>query len=219
MMKHLLLTTIAAVVLVGCCTTQSPEPQTAKVPDISIVDAAKEGNIETVKQHLTAGADVNAKTESGWTPLHEAARSARKEIGELLIAKGAEVNAQGQYMATPLHYAAGEGHKEVVELLIAKGADVNAKEGVGGGTPLLWAASSGHKEIIEMLIAAGADVNAKSESGIFTGNTPLDWAIKYKRNETAALLRKHGGKTGEELKAAGNPTEPVAEVAKTESPT
>ena len=43
--------------------------------------------------------------------------------------------------------------------------------------------------------------------------TPLDLAIELKccigpikaaKNETADLLRKHGGKTGEELKAAGN---------------
>ena len=46
-------------------------------------------------------------------------------------------------------------------------------------------------------------MNAKRESGDFEGETPLDNAIKYKRTETADLLRKHGGKTGEELKAEG----------------
>ena len=51
-MKHLLLTTIAAVLLVGC----GP-----KAPDISLFDAAMKGNIEAVKQHLAAGTDVNAK--------------------------------------------------------------------------------------------------------------------------------------------------------------
>jgi len=35
------------------------------------------------------------------------------------------------------------------------------------------------------------------------GKTPLDLAIQLKRTETANLLRKHGGKTGEELKAEG----------------
>ena len=50
-MKHLLLTTIAALVLVGC--GESP-------PDISIHDAAALGNIEAVKKHLAAGKDVNA---------------------------------------------------------------------------------------------------------------------------------------------------------------
>jgi len=45
-------------------------------------------------------------------------------------------------------------------------------------------------------LAAGADVNAKG----FLGQTPLDLAD----GELAALFRKHGGKTGDELKAAGN---------------
>ena len=53
-MKHLLLTTIAAAVLVGCGGPSAP--------DISIHDAAAKGNIEAVKQHLAAGADVNAVT-------------------------------------------------------------------------------------------------------------------------------------------------------------
>ena len=45
----------------------------------------------------------------------------------------------------------------------------------------------------------GADVNAKLEGG----RTPLDVAIIQNKSETADLLRKHGGKTGEELKAEG----------------
>ena len=76
-MKHILIT-IAAVVLVGCGESQKsapapeakpvepvaeaakPEPPTAKAPDISIHKAAEDGNIEAVKQHLAAGANVNA---------------------------------------------------------------------------------------------------------------------------------------------------------------
>tara|TARA_B110000438_G_scaffold168089_1_gene160726 strand:- start:741 stop:893 length:153 start_codon:yes stop_codon:yes gene_type:complete len=49
------------------------------------------------------------------------------------------------------------------------------------------------------LIAEGADVNAQRDDG----ETPLDWAIEFKETEISALLRKHGGKTGEELKAEG----------------
>ena len=47
-MKPLLLTTIAAVVLVGCGEAQSPEPPTAKAPDIPLWEAAMHGNIEAV---------------------------------------------------------------------------------------------------------------------------------------------------------------------------
>ena len=85
-MKHLLLTTIAAVVLVGCGESQP------KRPDISIHGAAVPGNIEAVKRHLAAGTDVNAKDDDGETPLHGTAYWGRKEIVELLIANGADVN-------------------------------------------------------------------------------------------------------------------------------
>ena len=57
----LLLTTIAAVLLVGCG------------PSTSIHNAAGEGNIEVVKQHIAAGTDVNAKDDEGMAPLHFAA--------------------------------------------------------------------------------------------------------------------------------------------------
>ena len=91
-MKHLLLTTIAAVLLAGCGESQQsapapevkpaepvaeaaqPETPTTKASDISIRDAAYYGNIETVKQAIAAGADVNEKDNLGLTPLHSAAR-------------------------------------------------------------------------------------------------------------------------------------------------
>ena len=124
-MKHILITTIAAVVLVGC----GPPP-----PDISIHDAAGEGNIEAVKQHIAAGTDVDAKTR-GETPLLWAARFGQSQVAELLIAEGADVNAKNVVGQTPLHWAAMAGHKEIIELLIAAGADVNAKT-KRGDTPL-----------------------------------------------------------------------------------
>ena len=68
-MKQILLTTIAAVLVVGCTTTQQPDPPTAKAPDISIHEAAMQRNIEAVKQHIAAGADVNAKDVNGYTTL------------------------------------------------------------------------------------------------------------------------------------------------------
>ncbi len=147
-MKHLLLTTIAAVLVVGC-------------GESSIHDGASDGNIDAVKKHLAAGADVNAKDDD---------------------------------CETPLHFAAAFGHKETAELLIAEGADVNAKSR-SGLTSLHLTAIGNQKKIAELLIAAGADVNAKDEDG----GTPLDIAGA----EIADLLRKHGGKTGEELKAEG----------------
>jgi len=185
-MKHLLLTTIAAVVLLGCGES---------APDISIHEAAFDGNIEAVKQHLADGADVNAKNKVGQTPLHLAVANDHKEIIELLIAKDADLNAKDVWEGTPLYEAASKAHTEIAELLIANGADVNAN--IYGWTPLHSAARDGHKEIAELFITEGADVNAKDQDA----NTPLDRAILKRHSETANFLRKHGGKTGEELKA------------------
>ena len=134
-MKHLLLTTIAAVVLVGCGESQqsAPSPETPTEADRALLEAAFDEDIKAVKQHLADGADVNAKDKF--------------------------------YGGTSLHHAAKAGQKEIIELLIANGADVNAKDNFG--------------------------------------STPLEFAIRTDHPETADLLRKHGGKTAEELKAEG----------------
>ncbi len=160
-MKHLLLTTIAAVVLVGCATTQSQE-KTPKVesPSISIHQAATRGDIKAAKQHLMAGVSPDLRAKSGWVPLH---------------------------------YASGGHHYDIVKLLIDHGANVDAE--ASGYTPLHNAAYRGSLEITKLLIVKGANINASD----INGDTPLDWTS----GEIADLLRKHGGKTGEELKAEG----------------
>ena len=136
-----------------------------------IHDAAYDGDLAGVKAELDKGADVNAKLEN--------ADLLRKHVG-----KG----------YTPLHNAAIKGREEIAELLIAAGADVNAK-GVDEWTPLHWAARKGREGVTELLITKGAVVNSKANDG----KTPLDWAIQKSRTETADILRKHGGKTAEEL--------------------
>jgi ankyrin repeat protein len=98
-----------------------------------------------------------------------------------------------------IHDDAFGGNIEAVKQHLAAGVDVNAKSNGGGRTPLHYAAWRGDNEIVELLITKGADVNAKDSSGA----TPLGWAVMKDRSETADLLRKHGAKTSEELKAEG----------------
>ena len=241
-MKHLLLTTIAAVLVVGCGESDD------------IWTAAEEGNVEAVKGYLAIGVNVDERDESyGATPLHWAAFRGRNEVAEFLIAEGADVNAKNKADDTPLdkaieknrddtvsllrehggkatkeskpaepvsetvkpeppttkapdisiHDAAKGGNIEAVKQHLNDGADVELKCVNCGGTVLGHAAINGHKELAELLIAKGADVNAKVVSGAKQGLTPLDAANERNHPETADLLRKHGGKTGEELKAEG----------------
>ena len=73
--------------------------------------------------------------------------------------------------------------------------------GCGPRMSIHEAAYEGNIEAVKQNLAAGVnvDVNVKNDEG----ETPIDWAIKWNHPETADLLRKHGGKTGEELKAEG----------------
>jgi len=122
-MKSQLIAIVAAVLVVGC---GPPKP-----PDISIREAVKTGNIESVKQHIAAGADVNAKGKYGRTPLHYAASRGLKKIIELLIARGADVNAKievGDYKGqTPLDGAIQWNRTETADLLRKHGGKT-AKE-------------------------------------------------------------------------------------------
>ena len=99
----------------------------------------------------------------------------------------------------PLWQVARIGHIEAVKKHLTDSMDVNAKSSRNGSTPLYQAVRNGQKEIAELLITNGADVNAKDEDG----ETPLYYAIARQNPKTADLLRKHGGKTSEELKAEG----------------
>jgi len=93
-MKHLLLTTIAAVVLVGCGKPSNP------AADRALLKAAEFGNIEAVKQHLAAGADVNANNRFDSTPLDWAITSKQTEIADFLRKHGGktkkELKAEGK---------------------------------------------------------------------------------------------------------------------------
>jgi len=102
----------------------------------------KRATLEEVQGCLAAGAEVNARTEYGITPLHSAAGIGPLVLIELLLGAGALVNAQDAYGWTPLHNAAQlNNDPAVIRALVSAGAEVNAQD-ESGWTPLHWAAQS-----------------------------------------------------------------------------
>jgi cytohesin len=134
---------------------------------------------------LARGAEVEARDELGWTPLHHAVSVA---VQELLVANGANVGARDNGGRTPLHVAALSGRADLAQFLLARGADVNARDSEDGVTPLHMAAFNGQRPVAELLLVSKADINARDREG----QTPLTLALKRGQTAIADFLRQRG---------------------------
>jgi ankyrin repeat protein len=116
------------------------------------------GHVETVRELLGLGADVNAASRETMkvAPLHSAAAAQNVAIGKLLIAKGADVNAQqADQKFTALHEVAMSGQLDFAKLLLDSDALINATTSKGK-TPLDYAVEANQKEMAEYLKKRGA---------------------------------------------------------------
>ena len=126
---------------------------------------------EIVEFLLRMGAEVNATTRDGQTPLHGSVQSGNMEIVELIINAGADVQAKRKDDRTALHIAAETGHGPIAELLISKDAEVD-EVGNTGQTALHLAALKRSREVVEVLLAHGSDPTLADNKG----TTPLECA-------------------------------------------
>jgi ankyrin repeat protein len=189
-----LITIITVVLLVGCVSTK------LQTTDISIQEAAEDGDIKVVKQHLAAGMDVNAK-RYGITPLHQAAYWGNKKIAELLIDKDADVNATNNDNETPLDWAVMGGEKSIANLIRKHGGktrkeleaaelgvlvevlpDISIHQAAGA------AGRKGNIEAVKQHLAAGTDVDARDKQD----KTPLQHAAFHGHKEIVELLIAKG---------------------------
>ena len=120
--------------------------------------------VAAIEALLGAGAEVDARAENGWTPLHVAARRANAAAIEALLDAGAEVDARDEDGETPLHRAAYFGNAAAIGALINAGAEVDARDG-DASTPLHLAVLRAHAAAIEALLDAGADPKAWDAGG------------------------------------------------------
>ena len=148
--------------------------------------------------------ELKAESNAKLISIHEASARGNIEATKEHLAIESNVNQKDNSGRPPLYYAVWNDHTEIAKILISKGANVNTEKSAKFNP--LYSAAGGRagKETIELLIEKGADVNFIRERGGTRGNeTPLDRATRKGRTEIADLLRKHGGKTGEELEAEG----------------
>lgn len=146
-----------------------------------LITAARKSNVEAVKTLLAKGADVNAKTEYGATPLFFACDRGNVEIVKLLLAAGADIDVRDTfYKATPTSWALQRDQAEVVKLLVEK--KPSTKE-----PTMAMAVTMGQVKTVEALLAMG-DFKPESLS------TWLSIAEKNNSAELAEALKKAGAK-------------------------
>ncbi len=159
-------------------------PLVAYAQDTSeeLLEAVRKSDVEKVNVLLTKGANVNAKSPYGVTPLGFACSRGNVAIVKLLLDHGAEINVQDTFYKTTPYGMTGMGKKatpELLQLLIERGAketDQAMNYAINGNHLALAqtaltkgnfkqealdkylrvASKKGQKEIVAALTAAGA---------------------------------------------------------------
>ena len=124
--------------------------------------AAAFGSAQLVSLLLRHGANVNAATPQGITPLNLAISGRRRAAVRLLTrSPGVDLDAAEDDGRTALHFAAAAGSHSIVRLLLEHGADPNTRS-VFGESPLHHAADHGNVGLVDVLIDHGADPHART---------------------------------------------------------
>ena len=185
----------------GATATQRATPVQAKGIAKDFQSALEVAKVDTVRNFLQEGRDVNAVTTDGYTTLmlvsgthltftkmgFELAGGSKNDeerarIAEMLIKSGVDVNKGDSDGITPLILAAVGGHEKLTRMLLDHGAKAN-----GGdrrrNTALMWVAGNGHSpDVVRLLIERGADVHHRNEDG--------ETALKLAREVQSIILGK-----------------------------
>jgi uncharacterized protein len=166
-----------------------------------------------------AGADLNAASNGGETPLHWAASNDDVELVDALLDAGADIDVPGSIIGGlgPIADAAAFGGYRAGLRLVDRGAQTNIYQAACFGlvdrvrndllgdpapdaeriTTSFWGACRyGHKEIAAMLLEAGADINWVG----WTDETALDVAQHADANDLVEWLRGLGARAAAEVR-------------------
>ena len=127
--------------------------------------AARQGQVDAVRELLRRGADADRRGFLGLTPLCAAAMGGHDLAVQELLRSGADPerwSAQGQ---GPLHLAAREGHVRVMRTLLSAGAKPLAWNHAGRHA-LEEAALTGHVDAMAALVDAGVPAASPDQQGL-----------------------------------------------------
>lgn len=155
--------------------------QTQAELDEALLTAARKGNLADVKALLGKGANLEAKTRHGITPLFYAASHGNVDVLNFLIEKGADINVRDSfYKASALAFTVQNDHMDTALILVQKGCK-------DAESALPNAAAKGEAPLVKAILARG---ELKPE--ILT--RALGQAEVGKKTEVVELLKQAGAK-------------------------
>jgi ankyrin repeat protein len=119
--------------------------------DQELFEAAAEKDLPEIRWLLRAGADVNAKDNDDWTPLHWACYQGHVQVVIELLGHAADSDAQDRSGWTPLHFACCNGQMAVVIELLSGGANILAANNEGR-LPVHCAVTLGFSKVAKYLL-------------------------------------------------------------------
>ncbi|XP_009958693.1 PREDICTED: ankyrin repeat and SOCS box protein 11 isoform X2 [Leptosomus discolor] len=150
-----------------------------------IAQACLGGHVACAKVLLENGAQVNAVTIDGITPLFNACCSGSVACVNMLLEFGAKPQLRN-HLASPIHEAVKRGHRECMEILLAHEVDID-QEDLQHGTPLYVACMYQRTDCVKKLLELGANVNMGKRL-----DTPLHAAARKSSVEVVVLLTDYG---------------------------
>ena len=152
--------------------------------DSPLIEAAKKGDVATVRALIAKRADVNETARDGSTALLWAAYQSDLPMTQALIAAGAKPNTPNKYGITPLLQASRTGAAPIIQALLRAGGDLKVTH-TEGETALMAASYAGNVEAVRLLLEAGADINA---TDTYQKQTALMWAATEGHTDVVKAL-------------------------------
>jgi len=176
---------ILVTVVTGSMRLVAADPPTLPGPEEqALMEAAFNGQLETVRDLVSAGADIHAGDADRRTALMWAAFNGHTEVVAFLLDREAVLDAKDSNGRTALMYASSGPFTETVELLLKEGSEVNLQGTLEGFTALMTAAAEGQLEVVRVLLVHGADPNLKDKDG----DTAMTFARQNGHDAVVALL-------------------------------
>lgn len=148
---------------IAAASSSSPIQRQAQFSKALIIRAAWADRTE-ISDLVTKGANPNAATDQGITPLHLAITKGNLEAAAALLELGAQPNVVDELEFSPLRVAVENNDFKAAELLIAHGADPKYSPHTLKG-PLFAAINQSNFEMIDLLVQNGADLNGSYFDG------------------------------------------------------